>query len=114
MPKLTEVTRQHRRHRLDAVAQRLGVDALILSTPDFVEFATNHGVTVQGWERPFAVVLTTGGGSFGVFPDISGNKLLAQQARGELWLDRWTHYAEIPRLAGRRRLTPHVPELLHP
>ena len=31
MPKLTEATRQHRRHRLDAVAQRLGVDALILT-----------------------------------------------------------------------------------
>jgi len=112
MPKLTLATRDHRRGRLDEIVKRLDLDALILSTPDFVEFATQHGVTVQGWERPFAVVLLAGGGSFAIFPDISGNKLLAQQARGDLWLDRWTHYAEIPRLEGRRQLTPHFPDIL--
>jgi Xaa-Pro aminopeptidase len=112
MPKLTHLTRDHRRARLDAVMARHGLDALILSTPDYVEFATNHGLTVQGWERPFAVVLLAGGAAFGIFPDISGNKLRDQQDRGDLWLESWSQYSEIPRLEGRRRLTPHFPDLL--
>ncbi|MBI3512678.1 MAG: aminopeptidase P family protein [Proteobacteria bacterium] len=76
------------------------LDALLLASADFFEFATNHGVTVQAWERPFALVLTRAGAAVAVMPEISANKLAAERQRGALWLDRTVHYVERP-LAGR-------------
>src|SRR5258708_18699600 len=72
------------------------LDALLITSPDFVEFATNHGITVQAWERPFALVLTRAGAAVAVMPEISANKLAAQRERGALWLDPTGHSLEPP------------------
>ena len=93
---LSLAVRDHRRAALAAVMARLELDALLLTSADLVEFATAHGLTVQAWERPFALVLTRAGHAAALMPDIAANKIAAQQARGSIWLDAVTYYAEHP------------------
>ena len=112
MPELSTAVRDHRHAKLHAVMDRQRLDAAILTASDFFKFATNHGLAVQGWERPFAVVLTRTGRVVAVLPDIAANKVKAQQARGSVWLDEVVYYAEQPLLNGQRPLVSSWPELL--
>lgn len=96
MPQLSLAVRDHRRAALAAVMARLELDALLLTSADLFEFATAHGLTVQAWERPYALALTRDGRSAALMPDISANKIKAQQARGAIWLDAVVYYAEHP------------------
>lgn len=112
MPELSTAVRDHRHAKLHAVMDRQRLDAVILTTSDFFEFTTNHGLAVQGWERPFAVVLARSGRAVAVLPDIAANKVKAQQARGSVWLDDVVYYAEQPLLSGQRPLVSSWPDLL--
>jgi Xaa-Pro aminopeptidase len=112
MPALSFAVRDHRRLRLSAVMERARVSALVLSGADFFEFATNHAMTVQAWERPFLVIVLEQGPTVAIMPDISGTRLRAQQARGTVWLDKAVFYSEQPRQSGRRPLVFQLPELV--
>ena len=112
MPELGLAVRDHRRARLMQVMDEARVDALALAGMDHVEFATNHGLTVQSWERPFLLVLTRDGRSVLVAPHIASTRLAAQQARGTLWLDRTVHYDEMPRQRSRRPLVYQLPDII--
>jgi len=112
MSALSFAVRDHRRSRLLQVMERTRVSALVLTGADFFEFATNHAMTVQAWERPFLVVVPKQGPTVAVMPDISSTRLHAQQGRGTVWLDRAVFYAEQPRQTGRRPLIFQLAELV--
>jgi Xaa-Pro aminopeptidase len=108
---LSTAVRDHRRAALAAVMTRLELDALLLTGADTVEFATAHGLTVQAWERPYALALTRAGRAAALMPDIAANKIKAQQARGSIWLDEVVYYAEHP-IATDRPLIANWPAAL--
>ena len=106
MTLLSTAVRDHRRAALFRIMDAHGLDALLLSGADWFEFATNHAIAVQGWERPYAMVLTRDGRSAALLHDLSAAKIAIARERGRLWLDATTFYSEVPQLAGSRpRLT---------
>lgn len=104
MTVLSGAVREHRRAALYRVMDEQGLDALALSGPDWFEFAANHAIAVQGWERPYAMVLTRDGRSAALLHDLSGAKVEIARANGRLWIDDLVFYSEVPQTAGERPL----------
>ncbi len=111
MPGLSDAVRRHRHAALVAAMDRADVEALVLSGAEWFEFATRMPLAVQAWERPFLLVVGCDGRQAAVLPLIARNRLLAQRARGDLWLDEAVHYAEQPLAAGRMPLPHQAGEL---
>ncbi|MGH6630385.1 MAG: M24 family metallopeptidase, partial [Burkholderiales bacterium] len=104
MTVLSTAVRDHRRAALFGIMDAHGLDALLLSGADWFEFATNHAIAVQGWERPYAMALTRDGRSAALLHDLSAAKIGIARERGRLWLDETTFYSEVPQVAGSRPL----------
>lgn len=104
MTTLSNAVRDHRRAALNRVMDEQRLDALVLANPDWFEFAANHAIAVQGWERPYALVITRGGKSAALLHDLSAAKVRIAQQRGRLWVDELVFYSEVPQVAGGRPL----------
>ena len=63
MPKLTQALWRYRHDKMTQLMDALAVDALVFTTADFFQYATNFHTDVQPWERPiFAVIPRQGDG----------------------------------------------------
>src|ERR1043166_5301664 len=101
MPFLTRATFDYRRRLMTEMMRAHGFDALAFTGADFFQWATNFHVDVQTWERPIIVVVPLDGEPFAIMNELSTNHLRGAHARGVLWVDEVTIYAEHPRLTNR-------------
>jgi Xaa-Pro aminopeptidase len=107
---LSLAVRDHRLASLYRVMDAARLDALALSGVEWFEFATNHNVTVAGWERPYVVLVTRDGKSCALLHDLSSVRADTAIARQRMWVDTVRYYAEVPHLTQRRPLLPHWPQ----
>lgn len=107
---LSQSVREHRYASLNRVMDQAGLDGLALTGSEWFEFATNHGVSVAGWERPYALLLTRDGRSQALLHDLSSVRANTALLRQRMWVDEIVYYAEVPHLTHRRPLLPHWPE----
>ena len=101
MPFLTRATFDYRRRLMTEMMRAHGFDALAFTGADFFQWATNFHVDVQTWERPIIVVVPLDREPFAIMNELSTNHLRGAHARGVLWVDEVTIYAEHPRLTNR-------------
>lgn len=109
---LTEPVKHFRRERLYALMDAHRLDALLLQSAEWIEFATNHAITVQAWERPFAVVMTRTGEAVAILHDLSSVKAQTALEHGTLWADQLIFYAEVPHIERRKPMLYQLPELI--
>ncbi|MDE2287300.1 MAG: aminopeptidase P family protein [Burkholderiales bacterium] len=112
MPTLTHRTRTQRLEAMRQLMARERVDALLLSSADFFQWATNFHVDVLTWERPIVVCVPASGEPFAVMNELSTHHMRFARERGSVWLDDVTFYAEHPRVSARQPLLGQVPELI--
>jgi Xaa-Pro aminopeptidase len=112
MPHLTEATGTHRSEKMLALMDTLSLDALIFTSGDFFQFATNFHTDVQTWERPIFAVFPRNGSPFLLMNELSTNHVRFSTESGKLWVTDISFYAEHPRVSGRLPLLSQLPELL--
>lgn len=114
MPKLTTKTFQQRKQAMQALMQSHGADAIVFTSADFIQYATNFAVDVLPWERPIFTVVTADGQLHVVFNELSTNHTHFSIEKGDLWvgLEQISFYAEHPRITNRLPLASELPALL--
>lgn len=112
MPALSHAVREHRYERMRNLMRRYNYDALGFTSADFFEFASNHGVSEQAWERPYLLVVPIEGAPFAFMADHGRMHVQAETERGTIWVDDFTFYAETPRVSGRSWLAPQWKEMV--
>ena len=95
-----------------ALMDQLDVDALILTSADFFQFATNFHTDVQTWERPVFAVIPRNGSPFLIMNELSENHVRFSIEKGKLWIRDISFYAEHPRVTNRVPLLQQIPDLL--
>ncbi|TAM57560.1 aminopeptidase P family protein [bacterium] len=98
---LSESVFGYRRKLMRDVMEANHVAALLFSSPEFFQFATNFHVDVQTWERPIAAVVPKDGEPFVVMHELSTNHVRFHQERGAFWPGDVHFYGEHVRLTGR-------------
>ncbi|MDQ0074428.1 Xaa-Pro aminopeptidase [Variovorax boronicumulans] len=112
MPKLTKAVWQYRHEKMVRLMDELVVDALVFTTADFFQFATNFHTDVQPWERPIFAVVPRQGDGFLVMNELSTNHMRFSMEAQKVWVTDVTFYAEHPMLENRLPLIHQLPELL--
>ena len=112
MPKITTAVRDYRVAMMRELMDRCRLDALVFTTPDFFQFATNFQLDVWPWERPVFAVVPRDGEPFAVMNELSTNHMRFATEQQTVWLRDVTYYAEHPRVSQRLALAPQLPELL--
>lgn len=112
MPLLTKAVWDSRYRKMTALMDTLHVDALIFTSSDFFQFATNFHTDVLPWERPIFAVVPRNGTPFLVMNELSTNHMRFSQEKGKVWITDISYYAEHPKLSQRLPLLGQVPELL--
>lgn len=112
MPILTTDTRDQRLHAMRKLMQQSGFDALMFTSADFFQWATNFHVDVLPWERPIMVCVPANGTPFAVMNELSTHHMRFARERGSVWLDDAVFYAEHPQTSARQYLLPQLPELI--
>lgn len=114
MPKLSRKTYEQRLQAMQALMQGHGVDAIVFTSADFIQYATNFAVDVLPWERPIFAVVTADGQMQLVFNELSTNHVRFSVEKGDLWvgMDQISFYAEHPRVTNRLPLACELPALL--
>jgi len=111
MPTLTYKTRDIRLNKMRELMAHTRVDALIFTSADFFQWATNFHVDVQTWERPIAVCIPATGEPFAVMNELSTNHMRFARERKSVWLEDVSFYAEHPKTSDRQPLLAQLPEL---
>lgn len=112
MPKLTNAVWQYRLDKMTALMDDLAVDALIFTSADFFQYATNFHTDVLPWERPIFAVVPRNGTPFLVMNELSTHHMRFSQEQGKVWITDISYYAEHPRVTNRLPLTAQLPEVL--
>lgn len=114
MPKLTTKTFQQRTQAMRALMQSQGADAIVFTSADFIQYASNFAVDVLPWERPIFAVVTADGQLRLVFNELSTNHTRFSMEKGDLWAgqDQISFYSEHPRVTNRLPLVSELPGLL--
>lgn len=114
MPKLTTKTFQQRTQAMRALMQSQGADAIVFTSADFIQYASNFAVDVLPWERPIFAVVTADGQLRLVFNELSTNHTRFSMEKGDLWAgqDQISFYSEHPRITNRLPLVSELPSLL--
>ncbi len=112
MPKLTHAVWHYRRDKMTALMDDLAVDAIIFTSADFFQFATNFHTDVLPWERPIFAVVPRNGTPFLVMNELSTHHMQFSQEQGKVWITDITYYAEHPRVSNRLPLITQLPEVL--
>jgi Xaa-Pro aminopeptidase len=112
MPKLTQAVWRYRHDKMTKLMDELAVDALVLSTADFFQYATNFHTDVQPWERPIFAVIPRQGEGFLVMNELSTNHMRFSVEAGKVWVTDVTYYAEHPMVQNRLPLISQLPEIL--
>lgn len=112
MPRLTTAVWRHRRQQMNDLMDALRLDALVFTSADFFQFATNFHTDVLPWERPIYAVVPRDGDGFLVMNELSTNHMRFSREQGKVWITDVSFYAEHPRLVERLPLPSELPELL--
>ena len=112
MPKLTRITSDYRRAQMLRVMDALQLDALIFTSADFFQFATNFHTDVQPWERPIFAIFPRNGEPQLVMNELSTNHVRFSLEQDKLWVKNIHFYAEHPKVVDRLPLINQVHELL--
>lgn len=114
MYQLTTATRDIRLQSMHQAMDQTGADAIVFSSADFIQFATNFAVDVLPWERPIFAIVTRDGTMNAVFNELSTNHLKFSHAKGTLWLseDQIHIYSEHPRVKNIIATQQELPKLL--
>lgn len=110
MPRLTKTVHAYRTKLMNDLMDELSVDALVFTTPDFFQFASNFQLDVWPWERPVLLIVPRHGESFAVMNELSINHMRMCQEKETVWLRDITYYSEHPRVTNRLPLLPQLPE----
>jgi Xaa-Pro aminopeptidase len=95
----------HRMQQMRALMDEIDVDALGFMTADYFEYATNYGVTLHPFERPFLVIVPRDGRPFAFILELARNHMRFLAEKQRLWLDDITFYVEHPRQKNRQYTT---------
>ncbi|WP_200843898.1 Xaa-Pro peptidase family protein [Pantoea sp. 18069] len=111
---MTTATRDIRFQSMQQAMDKAGADAIVFSSADFIQFATNFAVDVLPWERPIFAIITRDGTINAVFNELSTNHLKFSRAKGTLWLteDQIHSYSEHPRVTNVIATIQELPKLL--
>lgn len=112
MPKLSQVTYGYRTEKMKRLMDVLQLDALVFTSGDFFQFATNFHTDVQPWERPIFAVFPRNGEPFLVMNELSTNHVRFSIEQGKLWVTDISFYAEHPKVSNRLPLISQIHELL--
>jgi len=112
MPKLTQAVWRYRHDQMVRLMDELAVDALVFTTADFFQFATNFHTDVQPWERPIFAVVPRQGEGFLVMNELSTNHMRFSMEAHKVWITDVTFYAEHPMVSNRLPLVSQLPEIL--
>jgi Xaa-Pro aminopeptidase len=112
MPKLTQTTWKYRRDKMQRLMDTLQLDALVFTSADFFQFATNFHTDVQPWERPIFAVFPRNGDPFLVMNELSTNHVRFSIEKAKLWVTDISFYAEHPQVSNRLPLITQIHELL--
>ncbi|MGH8832562.1 MAG: M24 family metallopeptidase [Polaromonas sp.] len=112
MPKLTQAVWQYRQEKMNALMDTLRVDALIFTTGDFFQFASNFHTDVSTWERPIFAVVPRNGDPFLIMNELSTNHMRFSQEQGKVWITDVSYYAEHLSSVNRLPLLGQLHELL--
>ena len=99
MPKLTQAVWQYRYDKMTSMMDELAVDAVIFTSADFFQFATNFHTDVLPWERPIFAIVPRNGTPFLVMNELSTHHMQFSQEQGKVWITDISYYAEHPRRA---------------
>ena len=95
----------YRMQQMRTLMDEIEVDALGFLTPDYFEYATNYGVTLHAFERPFLVIVPRDGQPFGFILELARNHMCFLAEKQRLWLDDITFFVEHPRQRNRQYTT---------
>ncbi len=114
MPKLSNKTHQQRLQAMRQLLQQQRADAIVFTSADFIQYATNFAVDVLPWERPIFAIVSADGATHVVFNELSTNHVRFAIDKGDLWLtqEQISFYAEHPRIRNRLPLPHQLPELI--
>jgi Xaa-Pro aminopeptidase len=99
---LSHNVRDERMRRMHALMDELRLDALIITSSDFFEFATSFKVDVEPWERPVLVVIPRTGEPVAIMNELSTHHFRLLTAQGRVWVTDVQFYVER-RVAGSDR-----------
>jgi Xaa-Pro aminopeptidase len=109
---LSHSVRDFRLKMMRDLMKRDRLDALVFTTADFFQFATNFHVDVQPWERPILVCVTLEGKPQAIMNELSTHHMMMAKERGRVWLEDVQFYSEHPKVAERQFLLPQLPEMI--
>lgn len=109
---LTRVTHAIRSRDMQQLMDDQGLDALVLFTEGYFQYATNFHVDVRIWERPIAVIVQRNGEAFALMHVQSAHHINAAHARGTLWIDDIDLYVETLQVDHRLPMVMQFPEML--
>jgi Xaa-Pro aminopeptidase len=112
MPVLSTLTRDHRQARLAEIMDEHDLAALILTSAEWFEYATHYSVSVQAWERPYAVIVPREGARAALLHELAMVRTQTALELERMWVNEIVYYTEIPRLTHRRPLLPYWAETL--
>jgi len=109
---LSHSVRDFRLKMMRDLMKRDRLDALIFTTADFFQFATNFHVDVQPWERPILACVTLEGEPQAIMNELSTHHMMMAKERGHVWVKDVQFYSEHPKVAERQFLLPQLPEMI--
>jgi Xaa-Pro aminopeptidase len=109
---LSHSVRDFRLKMMRDLMKRDRLDALIFTTADFFQFATNFYVDVQPWERPILACVTLEGEPQAIMNELSTHHMMMAKERGHVWVKDVQFYSEHPKVAERQFLLPQLPEMI--
>ncbi len=112
MPGLSRQVRDHRFAHMQQLMREHRYDALAFTGADWFEWISNHPIADQAFERPYLVVVSADARSFALSSELGSRWLADERARGEVWLDFVTHYAESPDTTNREWTAASGPQML--
>jgi Xaa-Pro aminopeptidase len=96
---LSAAVRSHRLERMQDLMRAKQYDALAFTGADWFEWASNHAMSSQAFERPFLLVVTADGRSLAVMSELGRNAADIAARRGSLWMHEVHYYSESPAAA---------------
>ncbi len=103
---LSESVFESRRAAMTTMMAEEGLDALLFTTPDFFQYATNFNLDVQPWERPVAAVVPREAEPFVLLNELSSHHWRMASERRQLWVEDAGFYEEhVSTSNANRRVT---------
>ena len=97
---------------MQALMAEQGLDGLVFTQADFLQFASNFNLDVQTWERPVALVVPKEGAPFALLNELSTHHWRMAEERGQLWVEEAAFYDEHIGRSNAKRLVTAWSEIL--